>query len=258
MQRKAFDRITSGIGTALVVVLLIAGGLLTWAYTFAQSSVKSQLAQQDISFPTQKQFNQIETLLKGGSAAVTLGGTSAGGQASVNAAAGTTSIAGEFPNAAQQVQHLEGYAGQQLSTGTMANAYATWYIGQHLHAMPFHGVYSQIAAASQSGQPAKWQGQTIPAASLTALENTTFTGTTLRGMLLTAYAFGTIGVITFWASLASWAGAAALLILTILGYWHASKTSEDEPLFRRKTKAEIEAENANAKATLPETAATIA
>lgn len=255
MQRKAFDKITSGIGAALVVVLLIAGGLLTWAYSFAQSSVKTQLAQQDISFPTQKQFNQIETLLKGGPAAVKLGGTSAGGQASVNAATGTVSIAGEFPNAAQQVQHLEGYAGQKLSNGSMANAYATWYIGQHLYAMPFHGIYSQISAASMSGQPAKWKGQTISPSALSSLENTTFTGTTLRGMLLTAYAFGTIGVITFWASLASWAGAIALLILTILGYWHASKTSEDEPLFRRRIEAEIAN---NAKSTIPETAATVA
>ncbi len=52
MQRKVFDRLASGVGAVLVVVLLVAGGLLLWGQSFASSNVHDQLAQQQISFPS--------------------------------------------------------------------------------------------------------------------------------------------------------------------------------------------------------------
>ncbi len=51
-------------------------------------------------------------------------------------------------------------------------------------------------------------------------------GTTLRGMLLEAYAFGTIGTVMLWGAIAAFAGAAVLLILIGLGIWHANRTSD--------------------------------
>jgi hypothetical protein len=51
-------------------------------------------------------------------------------------------------------------------------------------------------------------------------------GNTLRGLLLNAYAFGTMGTIAFWAAIASFVGAALLLALGLLGLRHA-KTAED-------------------------------
>ena len=51
MQRKVFDRLASGFGAVLVVILLVAGGLLVWGQSFATSNVHDQLAQQQISFP---------------------------------------------------------------------------------------------------------------------------------------------------------------------------------------------------------------
>jgi len=74
------------------------------------------------------------------------------------------------------------------------------------------------------------------ATSLAALKQTSFMGTTLRGMLLTAYAFGTIATIMFWASIAAWIGAGLLLVLTILGYWHAGRTRIEERLFERESR----------------------
>ena len=50
MQRKAFDKLASGFGAVLVVILLVAGGLLVWGQSFATSNVHDQLAQQQISF----------------------------------------------------------------------------------------------------------------------------------------------------------------------------------------------------------------
>jgi hypothetical protein len=92
--------------------------------------------------------------------------------------------------------------------------------------MPLHGVYSQVSAAARSAKPGSPQ-----ATQLASLETTVFQGTTLRGLLLEAYAFGTISVIMLWAAIASFIGAAVLLVLTLLGIRHARRTPEEEQLF---------------------------
>ncbi len=51
MRRKTFDALLSVGGLAIAVVLLIAGGLLTWANNFVSHEVRTQLAQQQIYFP---------------------------------------------------------------------------------------------------------------------------------------------------------------------------------------------------------------
>jgi hypothetical protein len=57
---------------------------------------------------------------------------------------------------------------------------------------------------------------------------TLFKGETLRGVLLTTYAFWTFGQIAFWAAIASFGAAGLMLILTGLGFWHARKVSPTE------------------------------
>src|SRR6202051_3913599 len=76
------------------------------------------------------------------------------------------------------------YAGQQLLTGPQAKAYADHFIAVHLSELPYGGVYSKISAAALAN-PTN--------AKLKALEQTSFQGTTLRGLLLEVYAFSTIG-----------------------------------------------------------------
>ena len=44
MRRKTLDTLLSATGLLLALVLLVAGGLLTWASTFAQGQVHDQLA----------------------------------------------------------------------------------------------------------------------------------------------------------------------------------------------------------------------
>ena len=55
------------------------------------------------------------------------------------------------------------------------------------------------------------------------LRQSLFMGTTLRGMLLNAYAFATLGTIAMWAAIASFIGAAVMGALGILGLRHAHK-----------------------------------
>ena len=51
MRRKLFDVLVSAGGLIAVAVLVVAGALLMWGYSFAASSVRDQLVQQDIFFP---------------------------------------------------------------------------------------------------------------------------------------------------------------------------------------------------------------
>ena len=60
MRRKTFDLILTCIGAGVTVMLLAAGGLLVWGYSFAQSNVHDQLAQQQIYFPTAAQMAQAK------------------------------------------------------------------------------------------------------------------------------------------------------------------------------------------------------
>src|SRR5579862_1172598 len=137
MQRKVFDRLASGVGAALVVILLVAGGLLVWGQSFASSNVHDQLAQQQISFPTKTEITAVKAqYAKGGQKAVT---------------------DPEFPNAKLMVPALEPYAGEQVLTGKQAQVYANDFIGQHLYAMPYHGVYSQISGAYMAAKPGSAQ-----------------------------------------------------------------------------------------------------
>jgi hypothetical protein len=213
MKRKAFDKLASGFGAVLVVVLVAAGGLLLWGQSFATSNVHDQLAQQQISFPTRTEISAVKAqYAKGGQKAVT---------------------DPEFPNAKLMVPALEPYAGQQVTTGTQAQVYANDFIGQHLYAMPYHGVYSQISGAYLGAKPGSTQATT-----LATLRQTAFMGTTLRGMLLEAYAFGTIGTVMLWGAIASFVGAAFLLLLIGLGFWHANRTSDEERLFEELTRTD--------------------
>jgi hypothetical protein len=111
------------------------------------------------------------------------------------------------------------YAGQQLTTGAQAKVYANDFIRVHLSEMPYGGVYSKVSAAAMAA-PNNTK--------LAALKQTVFTGTTLRGLLLEAYAFSEIGAVMLWGAIASFIFAAIMAVLVGLGFWHARQTSEEE------------------------------
>ena len=74
--------------------------------------------------------------------------------------------------------------------------------------------YAEVSAAAQA-DPKN--------AALQEQAQTLFRGTTLRGLLLNAYAFWTVGRIAGIAAVVSFVGGAALAFLTVLGFRHASR-----------------------------------
>jgi hypothetical protein len=119
-------------------------------------------------------------------------------------------------------KYLYQYGGQQLVTGPQAKAYADHFIAVHLSEMPYQGVYaavSQASMANPNNQALKAEVQTV------------FTGTTLRGLLLEAYAFWQMGQIALIGAICAFVGAAAMLLLSGLGVWHLRRTDSAQDLF---------------------------
>jgi hypothetical protein len=192
MQRKFFDIVASGAGVVIVIALVVAGSLLMWGASFANSNVHNQLDEQQVYFPPQAAFAHPK--------------------------AGTEITPNMIPTVSQ-------YAGQQVLTGQQAEVYANNFIAQHLYDMPYHGVYATISAAARAATPGSVQAQ-----KLTALEQTSFQGTTLRGLLLEAYAFSVFGMIAFWGAVAAFVLAVVMLVFVILGFVHARRTPETAEL----------------------------
>jgi hypothetical protein len=110
--------------------------------------------------------------------------------------------------------YLNKYAGQQLLTGPQARAYANHFIAVHLTKVAGGQTYSEASTKAMAAPTdAKLQGQV----------NTLFKGEALRGMLLNAYAFWTIGYIAQLAAMVCFAAAGALAVLTLLGFWHMTR-----------------------------------
>jgi len=116
------------------------------------------------------------------------------------------------------------YAGQTMTTGAQAKVYADNFIAFHLSKMG--GTYAQLSAASLA-QPNN--------AKLAALVNVVFKGTTLRGLLLNAYAFWQMGVIAMWGAIVSFIGGGLLLILSILGFIHSRRVSPAAEFMPKET-----------------------
>lgn len=106
------------------------------------------------------------------------------------------------------------YGGEQLTTGPQAATYANHFIAVHLREVAGGKTYSEVSAAALAN-PTN--------ATLQQQAQTLFRGTTLRGMLLDAYAFWTVGRIAGIASIVSLAGGAALVVLAVLGFVRARR-----------------------------------
>ncbi len=108
---------------------------------------------------------------------------------------------------------MQKYAGQQLTTGAQAETYANHFIAVHLSEVAGGKTYAQVSSAALADPTnATLQGQ----------KTTLFQGTTLRGLLLNAFAFGKVAQIAGIGAIVSFVGAAILLVLSILGFVHAA------------------------------------
>jgi hypothetical protein len=189
MKRKTFDKIVTSIGAALTVFLLVAAALLNWGATFANDSVKSQLENQNISFPA----------------------------------------AEAMPEATRA--QLAKWAEQKVTTGEMARDYSDLYIWEHMKASAVATIGKEATYSEVSGMYVGLvrggSTDTAQIAKLGELRQTLFMGNTLRGMLLEAYAFGTLGVIAGYGAIAALIGGILMLILTVAGIIHLRRTPED-------------------------------
>lgn len=189
MKRRTFDKLVSFVGLGLATLLFIFAGLLNFGANFANDSVASQLENQNISFPA-KDAMPSETK-----------------------------------------DQLAKWAGMKVVTGEMARDYSDLYIWEHMKdsAITVIGkpaTYSEVSGVymglvrggSTDVEKIKQYGD---------LRQTLFMGNTLRGMLLEAYAFGTLGVIAGYAAIASLVGGVLFLLLGIAGLMHIRRTPED-------------------------------
>jgi hypothetical protein len=184
MRRRVFDMLVSAVGALLTVMLVVAGALLLWAYSFTNDQVTSQLSEQKITFPVK------------GSPALTA-----------------------LPAADRAA--MEQYAGQMMTDGAQASTYANHFISVHLQEIGGGKTYSQLSAAALA-DPAN--------AKLAAQTDTVFKGTMLRGTLLTAYAFWQIAQIALIAGIIALCAAFIMLILTLLGLRHLTRTGPEAEL----------------------------
>ena len=122
---------------------------------------------------------------------------------------------------AKEFPTLQQYGGKQVVNGEQAKAFADKYIGAHLQQIGGGKTYSELSTISRANPDDAKAKATV---------DTVFRGETLRGMLLNAYAFGTMGRIAGIASIAAFAGAAVMLVLSLLGMRHLRRTPEDAVL----------------------------
>jgi len=185
MRRKTFDAIATMAGLVLAVVLAVGGGLLVWGHSVISTDVHNQLAAQKIVFP----------------------------------AAGSPEIKA-LP--AADAAAMTAYAGQTMTTGAQAQAYADHFIAVHLGEIGGGKTYSQLSAAAMA-QPKN--------TALATQVATIFKGTTLRGMLLNAYGWWQMGQIMLVSAFVAFGAAALFLILSLFGFWHISRTTAQAEVF---------------------------
>lgn len=116
--------------------------------------------------------------------------------------------------AAPEFADMKQYAGQQLVTGDQAHVYANAFIANHLKAAGGGLTYAQLSTKAMA-DPTN--------AALAKQVETMFKGETLRGLLLNAYAFGTIAKVAGIASWVAYIGGVALALLAALGFVHSRR-----------------------------------
>jgi hypothetical protein len=143
--RASFDKLISWTGVLLAAFLLLAGGMLTYAYVYIGGEVDTQLSQQDITMP---KGPALESL----------------------------------PPADQAA--LKPYAGSPMDTGPEARAYADHYIQAHMNKASGGKSYSEISGqyvAMTPEQKAGPEGQQLAGLRETLFQGNTLRGLLLYG-----------------------------------------------------------------------------
>jgi len=123
---------------------------------------------------------------------------------------------------AEYGETVNGYAGQQVTTGAQAKAYSDM-IAVHLSKVAGGKTYSEVSGEwiASNEDPTKRDP------TLGAQRETLFMGETLRGLLLNVYAFSIFGGIAMIAGWVSLVAAVLLLVLSVLGFVHARSVAAE-------------------------------
>jgi hypothetical protein len=105
--------------------------------------------------------------------------------------------------------NLSQYAGEQVDTGGEAKAYAEDFIGLHLTEIAGGKTYSEVSSAAQANPNDEKLAQQT---------QTLFRGETLRGLLLNAWGWGTVGTVALIAGIILVVLGALLLLLPFLDW----------------------------------------
>ena len=192
VRRRTIDAVLIGAGVVVTLVLVVAGSLLPWGNRFATDYVDRELSSQNIVFPDE-------------AALVEQGRTD-----------------------------LVGFAGQQLNTGAEAEAYAS-YIDGHLADTADGATYADLGGPERAanaavrrprtaGRPGRDRALQEDATAISGQRNTLFKGETLRGLLLSTFAWSTVGRIAGIAAVVAFVAAGLMLVLVLLGVFHRRKT----------------------------------
>jgi hypothetical protein len=191
LHRRTVDKLLIAFGVIAAMVLAAVGGLLTWGSTFAGDYVQDELESQNIFFPDEASL------------------------------------------AEEGREDLVQYADGQVTTGQEAEAYAS-YIDGHLQGIADGQTYSQIddrgaAQAVVEAEEAGASTEEIAELQATADElrgqrDSLFRGETLRGLLLSTYAWSTVGRIAAIAAWVAFVGAAVMLALVVAGILHVKRS----------------------------------
>jgi len=191
LRRRTIDLVLIGMGVIAAIVFAVAGGLLMWGSNFAEDYVHDELSSQNVVFP------DAASLRDDGRA------------------------------------DLVQFADQKVTTGDEAEAYASL-IGTHMEGIADGQTYSEIddRGAAQAVVDAQENGASpeeiaelqATANQLKGQRDSLFRGETLRGLLLTSFAWATIGEIAGIAAWVAFAGAAVMTALVIAGIFHLVRT----------------------------------
>jgi hypothetical protein len=192
LPRRTVDKLLIAFGVIATAVFAGAGGLLTWGAGFANDYVHDELSSQNIFFPDEEALRE------------------------------------------EGRDDLVAHAGEQVTTGSQAEAYAS-YIDGHLEGIAGGQTYAEIddrgaAAAVEeaiaSGAPADEVAELQATADeLRGQRDTLFKGETLRGLLLSSYAWSTVGRIAGIAAWVAFAGAAVMAALVVAGLVHLRRAA---------------------------------
>jgi hypothetical protein len=194
IRRRTIDTVLIAAGIVIAAVLAIAGGLLTWGSNFADDYVGDELSSQNIFFPDQASLEEE----------------------------GRTD--------------LVKYAGEQVTTGSEAEAYAS-FIDGHLQGIADGATYADLGdpqgearAALAAAQDAGADEETIAELQanlddISGQRDSLFRGETLRGLLLSTFAWSTIGRIAGIAATVAFIAAGVMVVLVVLGLFHRFRST---------------------------------